>query len=67
MEACGGGSSSSKCSGSGKPMCLCAPTTHAGSFRCRLHRSSSFGKSDRHSSNTSSGSSFAASSTNGSQ
>ncbi|XP_073131236.1 uncharacterized protein [Henckelia pumila] len=21
--------------------CLCAPTTHAGSFRCRLHRSPS--------------------------
>jgi len=23
--------------------CLCAPTTHAGSFRCRLHRNNSFG------------------------
>jgi len=23
--------------------CLCAPTTHAGSFRCRLHRSNSWG------------------------
>jgi hypothetical protein len=21
------------------PRCLCSPTTHAGSFRCRLHRS----------------------------
>ncbi|KAI5056939.1 hypothetical protein GOP47_0028757 [Adiantum capillus-veneris] len=25
-------------------MCLCAPTTHAGSFRCRFHRSASFKK-----------------------
>ncbi|KZV14917.1 hypothetical protein F511_40309 [Dorcoceras hygrometricum] len=24
-----------------KHNCLCAPTTHAGSFRCRLHRSPS--------------------------
>ncbi|KAJ7550736.1 hypothetical protein O6H91_07G122200 [Diphasiastrum complanatum] len=23
-----------------KPLCLCSPTSHAGSFRCRLHRSS---------------------------
>nr|GEY40983.1 hypothetical protein [Tanacetum cinerariifolium] len=23
-----------------KPSCLCAPTTHAGSFRCRRHRNS---------------------------
>uniref|UniRef100_A0A5K1B4U5 Uncharacterized protein n=1 Tax=Nymphaea colorata TaxID=210225 RepID=A0A5K1B4U5_9MAGN len=23
---------------SGKLNCLCSPTTHAGSFRCRLHR-----------------------------
>ncbi|KAL1550380.1 hypothetical protein AAHA92_18348 [Salvia divinorum] len=22
-----------------KSSCLCSPTTHAGSFRCRLHRS----------------------------
>lgn len=22
----------------GKSNCLCSPTTHAGSFRCRLHR-----------------------------
>ncbi|PWA25059.1 hypothetical protein CTI12_AA628530 [Artemisia annua] len=26
-----------------KPNCLCSPTTHAGSFRCRYHRSSSLG------------------------
>lgn len=26
-----------------KMSCLCAPTTHAGSFRCRLHRSNSWG------------------------
>uniref|UniRef100_A0A7C8Z0X5 Uncharacterized protein n=2 Tax=Opuntia streptacantha TaxID=393608 RepID=A0A7C8Z0X5_OPUST len=26
---------------SGKMNCLCAPTTHAGSFRCRLHRNGS--------------------------
>nr|KAJ0186258.1 hypothetical protein LSAT_V11C900491730 [Lactuca sativa] len=25
----------------GKMNCLCSPTTHAGSFRCRLHRTSS--------------------------
>ncbi|KAA0046597.1 hypothetical protein E6C27_scaffold114G001380 [Cucumis melo var. makuwa] len=24
---------------SGKRRCLCSPTTHPGSFRCRLHRS----------------------------
>ncbi|KAK1440192.1 hypothetical protein QVD17_06017 [Tagetes erecta] len=24
-----------------KPNCLCSPTTHAGSFRCRYHRTSS--------------------------
>ncbi|KAI4320840.1 hypothetical protein MLD38_034283 [Melastoma candidum] len=33
--------------GSPKPItakcsCLCSPTTHAGSFRCRFHRNSSF-------------------------
>nr|CAE05359.3 OJ000315_02.4 [Oryza sativa Japonica Group] len=28
--------------GSG-PKCVCAPATHAGSFKCRLHRSSSHG------------------------
>ncbi|KAK4283734.1 hypothetical protein QN277_000656 [Acacia crassicarpa] len=27
--------------GAGKGHCLCSPTTHEGSFRCRLHRSSS--------------------------
>nr|GEW73250.1 hypothetical protein [Tanacetum cinerariifolium] len=26
-----------------KPNCLCSPTTHVGSFRCRYHRSSSLG------------------------
>ncbi|RWV99822.1 hypothetical protein GW17_00037253, partial [Ensete ventricosum] len=25
--------------------CVCAPTTHAGSFKCRLHRVSSHGRS----------------------
>ncbi|MCO5577871.1 hypothetical protein L7F22_031706 [Adiantum nelumboides] len=30
-----------------KPQCLCAPTTHEGSFRCRLHRSSSSKKWDQ--------------------
>ncbi|KAG7565926.1 hypothetical protein ISN44_As10g025470 [Arabidopsis suecica] len=25
---------------SGKMVCICAPTKHEGSFRCRLHRSS---------------------------
>nr|AFK43613.1 unknown [Lotus japonicus] len=25
-----------------KTNCLCSPTTHAGSFRCRLHRTPSF-------------------------
>ncbi|KAI3991508.1 hypothetical protein MKX01_006810 [Papaver californicum] len=25
--------------------CLCSPTTHAGSFRCRLHRSSELSRS----------------------
>lgn len=27
---------------SAKWNCLCSPTTHAGSFRCRYHRNSSF-------------------------
>ncbi|KAJ0037670.1 hypothetical protein Pint_22870 [Pistacia integerrima] len=27
---------------SAKSNCLCSPTTHAGSFRCRLHRAPSF-------------------------
>ncbi|KAL9226365.1 hypothetical protein vseg_002188 [Gypsophila vaccaria] len=27
--------------GSSKANCLCSPTTHVGSFRCRLHRSPS--------------------------
>jgi hypothetical protein len=25
------------------PKCVCAPATHAGSFKCRLHRTSSHG------------------------
>ncbi|OVA20599.1 hypothetical protein BVC80_1065g157 [Macleaya cordata] len=28
-------------SGASKTNCLCSPTTHAGSFRCRLHRAPS--------------------------
>ncbi|KAK4278267.1 hypothetical protein QN277_016133 [Acacia crassicarpa] len=31
----------SKISTNGKWSCLCSPTTHAGSFRCRHHRASS--------------------------
>ncbi|XP_024534794.1 uncharacterized protein LOC112347697, partial [Selaginella moellendorffii] len=31
-------SSSGARSPGGKPTCTCSPTTHAGSFRCRLHR-----------------------------
>ncbi|KAH0461738.1 hypothetical protein IEQ34_009313 [Dendrobium chrysotoxum] len=27
------------------PKCVCAPTTHAGSFKCRLHRVNSHGHS----------------------
>nr|CAH59418.1 hypothetical protein [Plantago major] len=27
-----------------KHSCLCSPTTHAGSFRCRLHRAPSFNR-----------------------
>ncbi|THU53292.1 hypothetical protein C4D60_Mb10t12890 [Musa balbisiana] len=27
------------------PKCVCAPATHAGSFKCRLHRASSHGHS----------------------
>nr|AAD02552.1 PGPS/D10 [Petunia x hybrida] len=34
-------SSPSGLSKSTKYNCLCSPTTHAGSFRCRYHRSSS--------------------------
>ncbi|KAM3221638.1 hypothetical protein P3L10_020908 [Capsicum annuum] len=30
---------------SAKYNCLCSPTTHAGSFRCRYHRSSSMTRS----------------------
>ncbi|KAJ6862951.1 hypothetical protein NC652_039734 [Populus alba x Populus x berolinensis] len=32
--------SSAVASSSPKGQCLCSPTTHQGSFRCRLHRSS---------------------------
>ncbi|CAL1395284.1 unnamed protein product [Linum trigynum] len=34
-------SSSSSCSTKNSAACLCSPTSHAGSFRCRLHRSPS--------------------------
>ncbi|CAA6659706.1 unnamed protein product [Spirodela intermedia] len=27
------------------PKCVCAPATHAGSFKCRLHRVNSHGNS----------------------
>ncbi|XP_012570578.1 uncharacterized protein [Cicer arietinum] len=30
-------------SSNGRWNCLCSPTTHAGSFRCRLHRSAAGG------------------------
>ncbi|KAI5073447.1 hypothetical protein GOP47_0011460 [Adiantum capillus-veneris] len=53
MESCAGGSSSPRCANNGKQVCLCAPTTHVGSFRCRFHRSSSFSKLDRASSSLS--------------
>ncbi|KAH7435644.1 hypothetical protein KP509_06G073300 [Ceratopteris richardii] len=36
--------SSSPVTACNSKVCLCAPTTHPGSFRCRLHRSSSFSK-----------------------
>ncbi|XP_042400329.1 uncharacterized protein LOC121990201 [Zingiber officinale] len=37
-------SSSSACGAvTAIPKCLCAPTTHAGSFKCRLHRANSHG------------------------
>lgn len=29
---------------SARAACLCSPTTHAGSFRCRLHRSLNYGQ-----------------------
>ncbi|XP_030496299.2 uncharacterized protein LOC115712189 [Cannabis sativa] len=49
MGGSGPGSGSGSGSGSGltrqasvtKNNCLCSPTTHAGSFRCRLHRAPS--------------------------
>ncbi|KAI3419882.1 ABC transporter domain-containing protein [Psidium guajava] len=34
----------SKAAGAGKSSCLCSPTTHAGSFRCRYHRNSSISR-----------------------
>ncbi|KAL4194854.1 hypothetical protein AMTRI_Chr05g70560 [Amborella trichopoda] len=34
----GGGSTSATSSPKGVGMCLCSPTKHEGSFRCRLHR-----------------------------
>uniref|UniRef100_A0A1J3DTH7 Uncharacterized protein n=1 Tax=Noccaea caerulescens TaxID=107243 RepID=A0A1J3DTH7_NOCCA len=47
MEFPGDGNSSSEVSSGGlsrqtsitKNNCLCSPTTHPGSFRCRIHRS----------------------------
>ncbi|KAK2971391.1 hypothetical protein RJ640_025341 [Escallonia rubra] len=30
---------------SAKMFCVCAPTSHAGSFRCRIHRAAMFQKS----------------------
>lgn len=35
---------SSRKQSSVKYNCLCSPTTHAGSFRCRYHRNTSFGR-----------------------
>ncbi|PKA55289.1 hypothetical protein AXF42_Ash003926 [Apostasia shenzhenica] len=39
-SACGQGTA-----GSTAPKCVCAPATHAGSFKCRLHRVNSHGHS----------------------
>ncbi|URE10785.1 hypothetical protein MUK42_23505 [Musa troglodytarum] len=36
-------SNSSACGQGAVPKCVCAPATHAGSFKCRLHRTSSHG------------------------
>ncbi|KAH7653742.1 hypothetical protein IHE45_19G099700 [Dioscorea alata] len=36
--------SSSSCD-HGAPKCVCAPATHAGSFKCRLHRTNSHSRS----------------------
>ncbi|KAL6899852.1 hypothetical protein ACP4OV_006510 [Aristida adscensionis] len=36
-------SASSTGSHGGAPKCVCAPATHAGSFKCRLHRTNSQG------------------------
>ncbi|KAG6478109.1 hypothetical protein ZIOFF_061541 [Zingiber officinale] len=44
-------SNSSSCgpgvAGGAAPKCVCAPATHAGSFKCRLHRTNSQGHSPR--------------------
>ncbi|KAF3794320.1 hypothetical protein EJ110_NYTH01254 [Nymphaea thermarum] len=46
MKVAGGSSSSASVSpkegggGAGSGMCLCSPTTHQGSFRCKYHRAS---------------------------
>ncbi|KAL4316986.1 hypothetical protein HN51_070958 [Arachis hypogaea] len=37
----GSGNGNGNGGGVAKGHCLCSPTTHEGSFRCRLHRSSS--------------------------
>ncbi|KAL6634247.1 hypothetical protein ACP70R_026918 [Stipagrostis hirtigluma subsp. patula] len=34
--------------GGGAPKCVCAPATHAGSFKCRLHRTNSQGHGHPH-------------------
>ncbi|KAL5208745.1 hypothetical protein ABZP36_033180 [Zizania latifolia] len=34
--------------GGGSPKCVCAPATHAGSFKCRLHRTNSQGSDHPH-------------------
>ncbi|GJN21184.1 hypothetical protein PR202_gb08640 [Eleusine coracana subsp. coracana] len=41
-------SASSNGSGAGAPKCVCAPATHAGSFKCRLHRTNSQGHGHPH-------------------
>ncbi|WOL19070.1 hypothetical protein Cni_G27867 [Canna indica] len=39
MDSTSSPSSSAKFSKPGPRSCLCSPTTHPGSFRCRLHKS----------------------------
>ncbi|KAG8059082.1 hypothetical protein GUJ93_ZPchr0002g24384 [Zizania palustris] len=41
-------SSASSGGGGGSPKCVCAPATHAGSFKCRLHRTNSQGHDHPH-------------------